>query len=176
MSTAEPEEPQDTSVTLAEREAMFRNTFEHASVGIAHVGPQGQWLNVNRRVCEIVGYPREELIKISFQDITHPDDLNLDVGLLNEVLEGKRDTYRIEKRYYHKSGRIVWVTLSVSCVRGAGGEVDYFISIIQDITEKKRISRALADSETRFRAVQETNPDGFMILRSLRAMFRSRRW
>ena len=93
MSTAEPEEPQDTPVTLAEREAMFRNTFEHASVGIAHVGPQGQWLNVNRRVCEIVGYPREELLKISFQDITHPDDLNLDVGLLNEVLEGKRDTY-----------------------------------------------------------------------------------
>mgnify|MGYP003115038591 FL=1 len=170
MSTAEPEEPQDTSVTLAEREAMFRNTFEHASVGIAHVGPQGQWLNVNRRVSEIVGYPREELLKISFQDITHPDDLNLDVGLLNEVLEGKRDTYRIEKRYYHKSGRIVWVTLSVSCVRELGGEVAYFISILQDITEKKRISRALADSETRFRAVQETNPHGFMILRSLRAM------
>jgi PAS domain S-box-containing protein len=170
MSIAEPEEPQDSKVALAEREAMFRNTFEHASVGIAHVGPQGQWLNVNRRVSEIVGYPREELLKITFQDITHPDDLNLDVGLLNEVLEGKRETYRIEKRYFHKSGRIIWVLLSVSCIRHSNGDVAYFISILQDITEKKRISRALTDSETRFRAVQETNPDGFMILRSLRSM------
>ena len=86
MSTGEPEEPNKPAVMLVESDAMFRATFEHASVGIAHVGPQGQWLNVNRRVSEIVGYPRDELLKITFQDITHPDDLNLDVGLLNEVL------------------------------------------------------------------------------------------
>lgn len=170
MSTGEPEEPNKPAVMLVESDAMFRATFEHASVGIAHVGPQGQWLNVNRRVSEIVGYPRDELLKITFQDITHPDDLNLDVGLLNEVLEGRRETYRIEKRYYHKSGRIVWVLLSVSCIRNPDGTVAYFISILQDITEKKRISRALTDSETRFRIVQETNPDGFMILRSQRAV------
>ena len=155
--------------TLVAREAMFRNAFEHASVGIAHVGPEGQWLNVNRRVAEIVGYAPDELLKITFQDITHPDDLDLDLGLLNEVLAGTRDTYRIEKRYFHKTGRIVWVTLSVSCIRTEAGEVDYFISVIQDITEKKRISRALADSEARFRAVQVTSPDGFMILRTLRS-------
>ena len=170
MSTGEPEEPNKPAVMLVESDAMFRATFEHASVGIAHVGPQGQWLNVNRRVSEIVGYPRDELLKITFQDITHPDDLNLDVGLLNEVLEGRRETYRIEKRYYHKSGRIVWVLLSVSCIRNPDGTVAYFISILQDITEKKRISRALTDSETRFRIVQETNPDGFMILRSQRGV------
>lgn len=168
MSTAEPEELPEPQATPTASEAMFRATFEHASVGLAHIGPQGQWLNVNQRASEIVGYPHEELLKITFQDITHPDDLDLDVGLLNEVLEGKRETYRIEKRYFHKSGRIIWVLLSVSCMRNPDGEVAYFISVLQDITESKRISQALADSETRFRAVQETNPDGFMMLRSLR--------
>lgn len=169
MATDDLERMPGSERTLAEREAMYRSAFEQASVGIAHVGPQGEWLNVNRRVSEIVGYSPDELLQITFQDITHPDDLDLDVNLLNEVLEGSRDGYRIEKRYFHKSGRIVWVTLSVSCVRKDSGEVDYFISVIQDITEKKRIGRALLDSEIRFRAVQETSPDGFMIFHSLRS-------
>ena len=169
MATDDPEKMPGSDRTLAEREAMYRSAFEQASVGIAHVGPQGEWLNVNRRVSEIVGYSPSELLTITFQDITHPDDLDLDVNLLNEVLDGTRDGYRIDKRYFHKTGRIVWVTLSVSCVRKASGEVDYFISVLQDITEKKRIGQALLDSEIRFRAVQETSPDGFMIFHSLRS-------
>ncbi|KCZ58517.1 PAS domain S-box protein [Hyphomonas atlantica] len=169
MATDDPEKMPGSDRTLAEREAMYRSAFEQASVGIAHVGPQGEWLNVNRRVSEIVGYSPSELLTITFQDITHPDDLDLDVNLLNEVLDGTRDGYRIDKRYFHKAGRIVWVTLSVSCVRKASGEVDYFISVLQDITEKKRIGQALLDSEIRFRAVQETSPDGFMIFHSLRS-------
>ena len=153
---------------LRESEARFRNTFENAAVGMAHVAPDGRWLRVNRQVSEIVGYAPEELLKITFQDITHADDLDIDLGLLDETIRGERDTYRIEKRYWHKDGHIVWVNLTVSCVRRNSGEVDYFISVLEDISEQKRMHEALAASEARFRAVQQTTPDGFCIFQSMR--------
>ncbi|MEZ5953486.1 MAG: PAS domain S-box protein [Hyphomonas sp.] len=153
---------------LRESEARFRSTFENAAVGMAHVGPDGRWLRVNRKVSEILGYTPEELLKTTFQDVTHPDDLDNDLEFLAATLRGERDTYRIHKRYIRKGGAIVWANLTVGCVRKESGEVDYFISVIEDISEQTRMNEALAASEARFRAVQQTTPDGFLIFQSIR--------
>ena len=168
------EYPQESSTrdpadqALRESELRFRSTFENAAVGMAHVASDGTWLRVNRRLSEIVGYTPEELLQRTFQDITHPEDLDTDLALLEETLLGQRDNYRIDKRYFHKDGSIVWVSLTVGCVRSPAGEVEYFISVIQDITEQKRVHEALVESEARFRAFQQTSPDGFLIFSSVR--------
>ena len=148
-------EKHNTSQALAESEARFRATFENAAVGMALVGTDGTWLKVNQRVCDIVGYSPDELMQLTFQDITHPDDLNIDLGLLQEAIAGKRDTYSMDKRYFHKDGRLVWVKLTVGSVRNEAGEVQYFISVIEDITSEKRKDEALHRSEERFRATFE---------------------
>ena len=153
---------------LRESEARFRNTFENAAVGMAHIAPDGTWLRVNRRLSEIVGYQPAELVQITFQDITHPADLENDLGYLQDVLDGKRETYRIDKRYLRKDGKTVWANLTVGCVRKPSGEVDYFISVIQDIGEQRRVHKALAESEARLRAVHQTSPDGFLMYASVR--------
>lgn len=119
--------------------ARFTATFEQAAVGIAHVAPSGKWLHVNRRCLEILGYSREELLGRTFSDITHPDDLEVDLSLVNELLQGTRSTYSMEKRYYTKERRIVWVNLTVSLVRKPDGSPNYFIAVIEDITRRKKI-------------------------------------
>lgn len=125
--------------TLAAAETRFIATFEQAAVGIAHVGIDGKWLNVNRRCCEIVGYSRHELREITFADITHPDDLEADWALVNALLAGERSTYSMEKRYLTKDKRLVWVNLTVSLVRKADNQPDYFIAVIEDITVRKQL-------------------------------------
>ncbi len=124
---------------LIASEARFSATFDQAAVGIAHVALDGTWLNVNQRCLEIVGYSREELLKLTFGDITHPDDLETDWALVRELLDGKGATYSMEKRYFAKDGRLIWVNLTVSLVRKPDGQPDYFISVIEDITLRKQI-------------------------------------
>ena len=123
---------------LRESEERFRATFEHAAVGAAHVGIDGRWLRVNRRLSEIVGYEREELLERTFQDITHPDDLEEYLEQMRLMLEGELQTYTMEKRYLRKGGPEVWVNLTVSLVRDASGEPAYFIAVVEDISERKK--------------------------------------
>jgi PAS domain S-box-containing protein len=123
---------------LRESEERFRATFEHAAVGAAHVGIDGRWLRVNRRLSEIVGYEREELLERTFQDITHPDDLEGYLEQMRLMLEGELQTYTMEKRYLRKGGPEVWVNLTVSLVRDASGEPAYFIAVVEDISERKK--------------------------------------
>jgi PAS domain S-box-containing protein len=123
---------------LRESEERFRATFEHAAVGAAHVGIDGRWLRVNRRLSEIVGYEREELLERTFQDITHPDDLEEYLEQMRLMLEGELQTYTMEKRYLRKGGPEVWVNLTVSLVRDASGEPVYFIVVVEDISERKK--------------------------------------
>ncbi len=130
---------------LRESEERFRATFEQAAVGISHNSLDGRWLRVNQRLCEIVGYSREELLEKTFQDITHPDDLDADLEKINQLLAGKIVTYSIEKRYLKKDGSIVWINLTVSLVREPSGEAKYFIAVIEDITERKRAEEALQE-------------------------------
>jgi len=124
---------------LEASEARFSATFEQAAVGIAHVDIDGRWLNVNRRCCEIVGYSREELLKLTFFELIHPADLNSDRALIRQLLSGERSSYSVEKRYYTKGKRVVWANLTVSLVRRGDGSPDYFIAVIEDITARMRI-------------------------------------
>lgn len=126
--------------------SLFENAFENAPIGMALVSKEGNWLKVNKALCLIVGYSEEELLITNFQEITHPDDLDKDLALLYETLEGKRETYKLEKRYIHKNKNIIWIQLSVSLVRDANGEPAYFISQIEDITRNKNISDQLKNA------------------------------
>jgi|RhiMethySRZTD1v2_1073278.scaffolds.fasta_scaffold02643_9 PAS domain S-box-containing protein len=136
--------------TLRASEARFRATFENAAVGIAHVAVDGRWLRVNDRLCEIVGYSREQLLAgMTFQDITHPEDLDIDLELVRQVLSGERQTYSLDKRYFRANGSIVWVTLTVSLLRAPDGAPVHFISFIEDITSRKRAEEALREADQR---------------------------
>lgn len=132
---------------LREREDQFRVTFEQAAVGIAHVGLNGQWLRVNNKLCEIVGYSREELLTRTFQDITHPDDLDADLACVRQILANEIPTFSMEKRYFHRQGFVVWTNLTVSLARQPSGEPRYFISVVEDITERKRLEEQLLQAQ-----------------------------
>src|SRR5262245_28441230 len=130
-------------------EARFRAIFENAAVGIARVAPDGRWLEVNQRLCDIVGYDCEELMTKTFGDITHQDDLEQDLEAMRRMLAGEVETYLREKRYYRKDGSVVWANLTVSLVRKADGAPDYFVSIIEDISARKRAEEKLREREER---------------------------
>jgi PAS domain S-box-containing protein len=150
---------------LRESEERFRATFEQAAVGIAHVSIEGgQWLRINQKFCDIVGYTREALLERTFADITHPDDLIADYPYLRQMLAGEISTYTMEKRYFHKEGHIVWIHLTVSLVHDADGQPEYFIAVIEDITERKRIQEALRESEERTRLIIETALDAVITI------------
>ena len=126
-----------------EADALFRSAFEFAAIGMALVAPNGRFLRVNRSLCEITGYPEEELLERTFQDITHPDDLNLDLDYAGRLLRGEIETYQMEKRYFHKNGPIVWIHLSVSLVRADDSTPLFFISQIKNITDRKKTEEQL---------------------------------
>jgi PAS domain S-box-containing protein len=136
-------------------DALFQSAFEFAAIGMALVSPEGKWLRVNRSVCQITGYSEKELLQQTFQDITHPDDLELDLENVRKMLAGEIETYQMEKRYYRKDGEIVWVLLSVSLVRTKSGEPLFFISQIQDITRQKLSEEQLAKATAQIKKVQE---------------------
>ena len=124
---------------LADSEARFRATFENAAVGVALVGTEGAILRANNSFARMLGYSAEELGTKAFQDLTHPDDVANNLWVLNKTLVGEAESYCIEKRYVRKDGGIVWASLAVGCVRKTDGGVDYFVSVVQDITERKRV-------------------------------------
>ena len=132
----------------ASRELLHRS-FDLAPIGKALVAPDGRWLRVNEALCRFLGRTREELLATSFQDLTHPDDLDGDLALLRETLDGRRDGYQIEKRYRHADGHVVWALLAVSLVRGPGGEPLWFVSQLVDLTERKTFEMELLDRADR---------------------------
>ncbi len=134
---------------LKESEQRFRATFNQAAVGIAHVGINGQWLMVNQKLCEIVGYTEEELLQLTFQDITYSEDLDTDLEYISQVLAGQIQNYSMEKRYIRKDGAVIWINLTVSLVREDTGEPKYFISVIEDINQRKLSETALKRSARR---------------------------
>jgi PAS domain S-box-containing protein len=140
--------------------AHIDGAFEHAALGMALIAPDGRWLRVNRAVCEIVGYTESELLATTFQAITHPDDVEADVAFVRRMLASEIQSYQMEKRYFHRQGHVIWVLLSVSLSRDADDTPRYFISQVQDITERKR-----ADTElTRQALVFETIGDAVFVM------------
>ncbi|SDX88936.1 PAS domain S-box-containing protein [Allochromatium warmingii] len=125
-------------------EQRFLATFEQAAVGIALVVPNGQWLRVNKRLCALLGYAETELLNLRFQDISHPDDINHDLILVERLLNGDIETYALDKRYIRQNGDLIWGHLTVSLVRQPNGAPDYFISVIEDISARKAAELRLA--------------------------------
>lgn len=157
LSTGEDiTESRRTSAALAESETRFRATFDNAAVGIAHLDIDGGWLRVNGRLCSILGYDREELIGLRFQDITHADDIEADLQNTRRLLAGEVSDYTREKRYIRKDGGLVWVSLTASLVRCPDGSPDYLIAIVSDISARRE-----ADARARELAVVVENSSDF---------------
>ena len=140
---------QHTLNELRESEERFRGSFEFSGIGMAIVSLDGTWLQVNQSLLDMLGYEKEELLEMSFQDITHPDDLDSDLELLKETLAGKRRAYSMEKRYLDKSGSIIWAHLTVSLVRDTDGEPVHFVSQIENLTKSKKFVNEMKHVTTR---------------------------
>jgi diguanylate cyclase (GGDEF)-like protein/PAS domain S-box-containing protein len=121
---------------------LFESAFRHAAIGMSLVSLDGRFLQVNDALCRIVGYPREELLALDFQTITHPDDLDIDLGRAQALVAGEIESYDLEKRYVHRDGHVVWILLTVSLVT-TDGRPHFFISQVQDISEQKRMRAEL---------------------------------
>jgi len=121
-----------------QNEAKYRAIFENAAVGIALLKPDGSWLQVNDRLLQFLGYSADELERLTFQDLTHPDDLAADLVQVRRVLDGEIDTYDMEKRYFRKDGSLVWAHLTVGCIRACDKAVELFVSVVEDIGARKQ--------------------------------------
>jgi diguanylate cyclase (GGDEF)-like protein/PAS domain S-box-containing protein len=142
----------------------FAGAFSSAALGMALVSLEGRWLDVNDALCGILGYTRAELLAVDFQTLTHADDLNTDLALVADLLNGRRDHYHMDKRYIGKRGNIVWGRLSVSLVRSEHGEPLHFVSQIQDVTAQRQSSLQLRESEQRTRVTLDAVADMVLTL------------
>lgn len=135
-----------------QNELEFSSAFEYASIGMALVSTEGKWIRVNKSLCDLLGYEEGEFLASTFQDITHPDDLEKDLGYVQKMLQGEIETYQMEKRYFTKSGELVWVLLSVSLV-WENEKPKHFISQIQDITNSKKLQDLIRVEKERLQQV-----------------------
>jgi PAS domain S-box-containing protein len=143
---------------LRESEQLYRSTFELAAVGVAHVKPDGHWLRVNRKMCEILGYSEDELLTMTFQEVTHPEDLPADLLEVEKILNGAQDNFSMEKRYIRKDGSPVWVNLGVSVLRNSNGKVEHLISVVEDIHQRREAD----ETRARLAAIVESSDDAII--------------
>ncbi len=156
---------------LRESEERLRATFENAAVGICHTAIDGRWLSVNQKLCDLLGYTREELLERTWMDTTHPDDRAAGLAPADSLVRGERPSDSLEKRFIRKDGTVIWATVTPSIRRDAEGRPDYFIAFIQDISERKHLEQALIQAHARLElAVRGSNitllelnmPDGVL--------------
>lgn len=141
---------------VRERDARFRLAQEHSAIGLALVGLDGRWLDVNPALCRILGRSESDLLRLTFQAITHPDDLDADLGQVQRLLAGEIDGYSMEKRYFRGDGHVVWAQLHGTVVRDDAGEPLYFVAQVQDITATKEM---LAELERQHAELQRSNAE-----------------
>jgi PAS domain S-box-containing protein len=138
---------------------LFEASFRHAAIGMALVALDGSFLRINAAFCRITGYPEPEMLALDFQTITHPEDLDADLALLQQLTAGERDSYEMDKRYVRADGSIVWVHLTVSMVRNPDGTPHHYVAQVQDLTARRAAEAALAESEARYRLIAENTSD-----------------
>ena len=129
---------QMAQLALANSEKRFRAFFERSMVGMATYSHEKGWLDANDALFEILGCPREKLLRMTWQEMTHPDDLDVNLALYNRVLSGDSDDYEIDKRFIRPDGSIVHTHVAVRGLRDEDGRIDYFAMLVQDITESKK--------------------------------------
>jgi PAS domain S-box-containing protein len=157
-------ERKKASEALRESEERFRNYFELGLIGMAVTSPAKGLIEVNDEICRILGYERGELLRMTWAELTHPDDLGADVANFNRVMVGEIDGYSMEKRFIRKDGQIIDATVSVKCLRRGDGSVDYFVALLEDITERKQAEEALAEQIIRYKTLMETSADSIYVL------------
>ncbi len=149
---------------LEESEERFRAAFDDAGAGMAIVLRDGQNLRVNRAMCELLGYTEDELLRLTWKDLVHPDDLDHSLTLWDAFDRGVTTSLRSEKRYFHRDGHEIWVQVILSMVRDHAGNALYFLAQVEDISERRRLAIALRDSEQRFRSAFEQSAVGMALL------------
>jgi PAS domain S-box-containing protein len=147
---------------LRESEQRFRATFEQAAVGIAHAAHNGRFLRVNQKLCCIFGYPEEELLQKSCKEITHPQDAAATMTAIRQLVTGEIDVARLEKRYIRKDGEILWCNFTSAVARGRDGRFKYFITVIEDIEERKRLEEQMQQHQLALARVGRINTMGEM--------------
>lgn len=152
-------------------EAKLRAAFEQAAVGMALVGLDGRFVEVNQKLCDLLGYAREELLARDFQHVTHPEDLAAGVTQMQRLLAGEITNFTQEKRYLRKDRTPVWASVSVAAVRGAGGSLDHLLAIVADLAARKAAESALQQSEVRFQAMLEQSIAGVYVIQDGRLTY-----
>lgn len=145
---------------IGDSEELFRTSFESAAVGMCLVAADGRFLNANRALCEMLGYPKEELTRLKFTDVTYEEDKRVGADFLAGALSGGPATMRIEKRYVRKDGKVVWGYLSTALIERKRTGDRFLISYIQDITERRRANEALREAEGLYRGIFEGATEG----------------
>jgi PAS domain S-box-containing protein len=143
---------------LRQSEERFRRYFELGLIGMAITSPARGFIEVNDKMCEILGYERAELLQLTWEELTHPDDLAADLANFERILAAESDGYSIDKRFIGKDGGVIPAAISVSCVRRADRSVDYFIALLEDVTERKRAEQALRESRAHLYAILDNCP------------------
>lgn len=146
---------------LYQSDERFRQAFEHSLIGMALVSTSGKWLRANESLCQILGYTEHELQQMTIQDLTHPEDLDRSVGLLTSLNEGLHDNIKLEKRYIHKDGSVVWVMLASTMLKDRYGRPLHYVSHMENITNRKEIENNLILSEAKYRTIFENVQDVF---------------
>jgi len=144
---------------LREAEELFRSAFDNAPIGITLSSLDGRYMRVNPVLCDILGYSEEELLGLTFEDITHPEDYEVSMGYVDRMLKGEIDRYNLEKRYVRADGGPVWVSLSVSLVRDSDNRPLYYVAQVQDITERKRAEERLQEANRRLEGLAALRAD-----------------
>jgi PAS domain S-box-containing protein len=138
---------------LRQSEERFRRYFELGLIGMAITSPAKGFTEVNDHLCDLLGYDRQELLRLTWLELTHPDDMYADLTEFNRAMAGEIDGYSIDKRFIRKDGQVIHATIAVSCLRGPDGAVDYFMALLQDITERQRAEEQLKNSNEALHAL-----------------------
>lgn len=147
----------------ASSEIIFQTVFENAYFGMVLVGIDGHFLRANQAACELFGYSQDELRKLTFKDITYPDDLDAGIDLFKDLISGKYTGAKLEKRYIRKDGNLIWTRLSTSLVQETSGAPQYLVTLFQDISDRKQVESDLVEKESQYRGIFENAFVGILV-------------
>lgn len=152
-------------------ETRFRSYFNLPFYGVAITSPEQRWIRVNDRICSIMGYSRDEIVRMTWTEMTHPEDLAADLEQFGRVLSGQIDHYNMEKRFIRKDGKVIWTHLSVGCVRESDGGVDHIVALVEDITKVKRAEEALRENEEKYRSLIENVQEAIFVVQNAKLVY-----